>query len=249
MVLTAAAPTAGSNMSKFKRVRFWFCFLLLSAWMNTGAPAEERLSDRFSRKLEDFGSGNREAGKLLSGPVPVKMLRGGAAGRMWRAELGGVPFKVTIEDGVTRTPEEVLAVLGKIPASYRRALEIVSEEGKDGVAIYANLDGAAAHGSQDYLNMVPSANAFVVVHEAGHILEQRATKADPDVLKRWAKALAADAVSVSRYGDQVAHEDLAEFARVYALCLDGGKDRLDALRKASPRRTIQWEAILRGDRK
>jgi hypothetical protein len=156
---------------------------------------------------------------------------------------------VTIEDGVPRTPEEVLAVLEKIPASYRRALEIVSEEGKDGVAIYRDLDGAAAHGSQDYLNMVPSANAFVVVHEAGHILEQRATKADPDVLKRWAEALAADAVSVSRYGDQVVHEDLAEFARVYALCLDAGKEPLAALRKASPRRTAQWEAILHGDRK
>lgn len=236
-------------MNKVNLVKFWIACLLLSAWMTGGAPAEERLSDRFSRKLEEFGSGNRDQGKLLSGPVPVKMLRGGAAGRMWRAELGGVPFKVTIEDGLPRTPEEVLSVLAKIPASYRRALEIVSEEGKDGVAIYRDLDGAAAHGSQDYLNMVPSANAFVVVHEAGHILEQRATKADPDVLKRWAEALAADAVSVSRYGDQVAHEDLAEFARVYALCLDAGKETLDDLRKASPRRTTEWEIILRGDRK
>lgn len=236
-------------MNKVNLVKFWIACLLLSAWMTGGAPAEERLSDRFSRKLEDFGSGNRDQGKLLSGPVPVKMLRGGAAGRMWRAELGGVAFKVTIEDGLPRTPEEVLSVLAKIPASYRRALEIVSEEGKDGVAIYRDLDGAAAHGSQDYLNMVPSANAFVVVHEAGHILEQRATKADPDVLKRWAEALAADAVSVSRYGDQVAHEDLAEFARVYALCLDAGKEPLTALRKASPRRTTEWETILRGNRK
>lgn len=236
-------------MNKVNMVKFWIACLLLSAWMTAGAPAEERLSDRFSRKLEEFGSGNRDQGKLLSGPRPVKMLRGGAAGRMWRAELGGVPFKVTIEDGLPRTPEEVLSVLAKIPASYRRALEIVSEEGKDGVAIYRDLDGAAAHGSQDYLNMVPSANAFVVVHEAGHILEQRATKADPDVLKRWAEALAADAVSVSRYGDQVAHEDLAEFARVYALCLDAGKEPLAALRKASPRRTTEWETILRGNRK
>lgn len=236
-------------MNKVNLVRFWMGCLLLSGSMTAGAPAEERLADRFSRKLEDFGSGNREKGKLLSGPAPVKMLRGGAAGRMWHAELGGVPFKVTIQDGVPRTPEEVLAVLAKIPASYRRALEIVSEEGKDGVAIYSDLDGAAAHGSQDYLNMVPSANAFVVVHEAGHILEQRATKSDPDVLKRWAEALTADAVSVSRYGDQVAHEDLAEFARVHALCLDAGKEQLAALRKASPRRTAQWEAILRGDRK
>jgi hypothetical protein len=229
--------------------RFTHGCLLVLGLLAADLRAGERLEERFGKKLAEFGQAQTEKGKLLSGPEPVKMLRAGVAGKVWRAELGGVAFKVTIEDGVTRKPEDVLAVLTKIPASYRRALAIVSEEGKDGVAIYADLDGAAAHGSQDYLNMVPSANAFVVVHEAGHILEQRATRSDPTVLRRWAEALAADAVSVSRYGDQVVHEDLAEFARVYALCLDDGDARLAELRQASPQRTAQWEEILRAGKK
>jgi hypothetical protein len=168
---------------------------------------------------------------------------------MWKAKLGETEFRLTIEDGLELKPEEALAVLEKLPPAYRRALVIVSEGKKDGAAYYKDLDGAAAHGSQDYLNMIAKADVSVVAHEAGHILEQRATTTDPEVLARWKEAIAADKVSVSRYGDQVAHEDLAEFARVYALCLAGGNEALEELRAASPRRFGQWEAILKPAKK
>ena len=48
---------------------------------------------------------------------------------------------------------------------------------------------------------------------------------------------------MSDYGE-VRHEDLAEFAQVYAVCLDAGTKHLDELKKLSPRRFALWEKIL-----
>jgi hypothetical protein len=50
---------------------------------------------------------------------------------------------------------------------------------------------------------------------------------------------------VSGYGDHVAHEDLAEFARLHALCLQAGPAKLEDLRRRSPRRFEIWTAILK----
>jgi|GEM_PF-6453449 len=56
----------------------------------------------------------------------------------------------------------------------------------------------------------------------------------------------ADKVSISDYGDKVRHEDLREFAKVYAACLDAGEGQLSKLRKLTPARTALWETILKG---
>jgi hypothetical protein len=134
-----------------------------------------RLEERFGRLREKLGKGDGDRAGLVGDAVVVKMMRGGVAGRMWKAKLGGTEFRLTIEDGLELKPEAALAVLEKLPPLYRRALVIVSEGKKDGAAYYKDLDGAAAHGSQDYLNMIAKADVSVVAHEAGHILEQRAT--------------------------------------------------------------------------
>jgi hypothetical protein len=84
-----------------------------------------------------------------------------------------------------------------------------------------------------------------MIHEAGHIMEQRATDSEKDILERWKAAIAKDKISISRYGDSVHHEDLAEFARVYALCLDAGKAELAKLKRRSPARYALWERVLR----
>jgi hypothetical protein len=165
-------------------------------------------------------------------------------GRTWTARLGSTTFRVTTQDASKVGVEHVLDHVQRLPARYRRCLEIVSEPGKAGVAVYAELGGAAAHGSQEYLNMIPQANVFVVLHEAGHVLEQRATAKQADILARWAKAAAADKVSVSEYGDSVAHEDLAEFSLVYGIALDAGAAHLQHLQTLSPRRFALWEEIL-----
>jgi hypothetical protein len=95
------------------------------------------------------------------------------------------------------------------------------------------------------LNIIPKAGTRVLLHEAGHILEQRYRTAHGDVLQRWEALIPGENVSVSRYGDTVAHEDLAEFALVHALCLDAGEESLQALRRHSPRRFELWTDILK----
>ncbi len=94
------------------------------------------------------------------------------------------------------------------------------------------------------MNIVPRAGVKVMVHEAGHIMEQRARDTEKDVLDRWKSAIAEDKVSISRYGDKVHHEDLAEFAAVYAFCLSAGGAELKKLKNESPKRFALWRRIL-----
>lgn len=206
---------------------------------------QQALDKHFAPLRAEFGNGNTEKVKLISGPEPVKMLRGQSPGKVWQATLGHAEFKITIEDTLNKDVADTLERLQKLPEIYRRALVIVSEDKKDGVAFYADLDGAAAHGSQNYLNLVAKASALVIAHEAGHILEQRATRSDPTILDQWKDTITADQISVSAYGDTVTHEDLAEFAMIYALCLDAGKSRLEELQTLSPRRFALWEKIIK----
>jgi hypothetical protein len=201
-----------------------------------------RLDRKFGSLKGSFGKKNTEKAKVASGPEVIKMGRGGTPGKQWKITLGKTTFKVSIEDKVNMDIADALGRFQRLPESYRRAWEIVSEDKKDGVAFYADLDGAAAHGGQDYLNIVRNGDALVIAHETGHILEQRHTRSDPKTLDNWKTAIEKDKVSVSAYGDQVAHEDLAEFAFIYGLCLDGGK--LDELKRLSPERFSLWEKIL-----
>lgn len=201
------------------------------------------LEKTFEALRENFGTRNTDKASVISGPTAVKMLRGEAPGKCWQVKLGEVSFKVTIEDKLDLKVQDCLARLEKLPPSYRKAFVIVSEGKKDGVAFYQDLEGASAHGSQDYLNLVKDADALVIAHECGHVLEQRVTSKLPKTLDQWKSAIKKDGISVSDYGDEVAHEDLAEFSYVYATCLDGGK--LVELKTLSPLRFSQWEAILK----
>lgn len=221
--------------------------LLLAASRGVGAEeaaAPRRLVDHVRPLAQALLERPREAAQVLEGPAVAAMKNDRSPGRTWMARLGGTTFRVTAQDASKVGVEHVLEQVQRLPVRYRRCLEIVSEPQKDGVAIYADLQGAAAHGSQDYLNMIPAANVFVVLHEAGHILEQRATSRKPDILARWAKAAAADKISVSEYGDSINHEDQAEFALVYGIALDAGPEHLEALKTLSPRRFALWEEIL-----
>ncbi len=204
----------------------------------------ESLIDRFGGLAATVGSANRDKVELVSGPDRVAMLNDASPGRRWRARLGGVSFTITIQADTGLEVEQVFDPIHRMPLAYRPALAIVSEPGKAGLAWYKDLDGAAAHGSQDYLNVVPGVDAAVLLHECGHVLEQRYRTAHARVLDDWERLIPEDGISVSDYGDHLVHEDLAEFAMVYALCLDGGAAQIADLRRFSPRRFAVWEAIL-----
>jgi len=210
------------------------------------ARAGKRLRDRtaFSPYYSQMGSKNTDTVTVLTGPTVVALNRGQSPGRFWTVRLGSHHFTISIEDSTKLELREVTRRLEKLTEPYRRALEIVSEPGKNGIAFYSNLGGATAHGGQAYINIVPWGNEQVIAHEAGHVLEQRARNTEEDVLERWKDAIIADDVSVSGYGDRVAHEDQAEFALLWGVCYDAGNGRLNKLEKASPQRYALWETMM-----
>ncbi len=212
----------------------------------TQATAEEKLKDRFRPLFEKFGENSTTKIKVVSGPKAVEMRNGRVAGKRWIATCGEFRFKLTIEDATKAELDQLVKRLEKLPEPYIRACVAVSDEGEDGIAIYADLNGARAHGGQGYINIVPHADALVIAHEAGHTLEQVARNSDAKLLDTWEEAIKKDKVSVSNYGDHVRHEDLAEFAQVYAVCLGAGQEHLDALKKLSPTRYALWEMMVKG---
>jgi len=208
------------------------------------AKAEGKLKTHFGPLYAKFGRNSTTKVEVVSGPKDVKMRNGGVSGKQWIATSGKYRFKLTIQDSTGVKPDHLVRVLQKLPGPYIRACEAVSDEGEDGIAIYADLGGAGAHGGKTYINMVPGGNALMIAHEAGHTLEQVARESDPKILDKWEEAIKADNLSVSDYGDNVRHEDLAEFAQVYAVCLDAGPEHLAELKKLSPERFALWEKIL-----
>ena len=212
-------------------------------------PPRQMLFKIFAPIMKDIGASNLQKATVVSGPVEMKMANNKKPGKQWRIRLGQSDFKVTIEDVSELKLATALTYAERIPVAYRRALEVVSEDKKAGLAFYKTLGGAAAHGGQSYLNMIPlkpARAASVIVHEAGHILEQRARNTDKELLNKWAQAAKADNIDVSNYGNQVNHEDLAEFARLYAFCIDHslGRGKLKDLQKLAPGRFALWEKML-----
>jgi len=208
------------------------------------AEEKENLKARFKPLFKEFGRNSTTKVEVVSGPEEVKMRNGGVSGKQWIATSGKHRFKLTIQDSTGVKIEQLVERLQKLPGPYMRACAVVSDEGEDGIAIYADLSGASAHGGQGYINIVPNADALVIAHESGHTLEQFARASEPKMLDMWEEAIKADKVSVSNYGDNVRHEDLAEFAMVYAVCLGAGAEHLAALKNLSPARFALWEKIL-----
>jgi hypothetical protein len=204
----------------------------------------EKLKTHFQSLYEKFGQGSTNNVKVVSGPEDVKMRNGGVAGKKWIATCGTHQFKLTIQDSVKVELDQLVQMIEKLPGPYIRACEAVSDDAEDGIAVYADLGGASAHGGKTYINLVPRANAITITHEAGHTLEQVARESDPQILDKWEDAIKADKISVSDYGDNVRHEDLGEFAQVYAVCWDAGPEHLAALKELSPARFALWEKIL-----
>ena len=214
------------------------------------SPPRQMLYKIFAPIMKELGEANLQKATVLSGPVEMKMANNQKPGKQWRVRLGQSEFKVTIEDASGVKLAAALDYAERIPAVYRRALEIVSEDKKAGMAIYKTLGGASTHGGQGYLNIAPMKGvnaAALIAHETGHILTQRAGKTDTEFLRKWAQAVKADNIDVSDYGNSANHEDLADFARLYAFCIDHsmGRGRLKDLKKLSPRRFALWERVLK----
>ncbi len=91
------------------------------------------------------------------------------------------------------------------------------------------------------LNFVPSQNAIAqtLAHELGHVLDSNATSD----YALWDRAIAADRVPVSGYGNNNRTEDLAEFSRLYHMT-KRNPDDLKELEKVYPNRFAAYAALL-----
>tara|TARA_Y100000589_G_scaffold292436_1_gene296579 strand:+ start:1196 stop:1999 length:804 start_codon:yes stop_codon:yes gene_type:complete len=205
---------------------------------------QQQVEQQFRHLYRTIGEKSSTKINLVSGPEAIKMRNGRVPGKRWFATSGQFKFKLTIQDGVDLKVEKLIERLEKLPLPYVRAYEVVSDEKEDGIAVYKSLGGASAHGGKQYINIIPGAGPMVLAHEVGHTLEQKTKESDPEILDKWEAAIEADKVSISNYGDQVRHEDLGEFSKVYAACLDAGEAQLSKLRKLSPARFKLWESIL-----
>ena len=205
---------------------------------------QQQVEPQFRHLYRTMGEKSSTKIKLVSGPEAINMRNGRVPGKRWLATSGKFKFKLTIQDGVDLKVEKLIERLQRLPQPYVRAYEVVSDEKEDGIAVYKSLGGAAAHGGKQYINIIPGAGPMVLAHEVGHTLEQKAKESDPEILDKWEVAIKADKVSISNYGDKVRHEDLGEFSKVYAACLDAGEAQLSKLRKLSPARFKLWESIL-----
>jgi len=228
-----------------KKQLLYFGFISIA--LATCIEAEEYILDDYKQFRNDLGQNSTDEVQVISGPEVTAMNRGGTPGRVWNVSLGGVPFKISIENACSNAVSLDFAKgeAEKIPQMYWKSFEVVSDPSEDGMAYYDDIGGAAAHGGKSYLNMVKGVGAYVIIHEAGHILEQYAKETYTTISEDWPIAISNDAVSISRYGDRAHWEDLAEYARTYALALEAGMDQVEKLEGQTPNRFVLWEKVLR----
>ena len=116
--------------------------------------AKVKVKARFAPLFKEFGRNSTTKVEIVSGPAEIKMNNGGVAGKQWIATSGKHRFKLTIQDSTGVKLEPLVERLQQLPGPYMKACAVVSDEGEDGIAIYANLGGAAAHGGQSYSRLI-----------------------------------------------------------------------------------------------
>lgn len=162
-------------------------------------------------------------------PTSVTMGRG-QSGKQWKLTRLDYCFKVTIQDGHSITIDDITYDIDRLPIPYLAGLEIVSQSSEDGLAVYTYLDGAHGHGHHTYINVIDS-GLGAILHEIGHAIETEISinANDTNFLSRWYNHIASDNITVSSYAysklrpemDGIINvwEDVADFARVYAMAL------------------------------
>jgi hypothetical protein len=164
---------------------------------------------------------------------------------------------VTFEVNVSADPAieytniaDVLNRFERVPVPYWYGLKVITQFGRGIQFLHGSyFNGAAAYGSMNYID-TQTAQLPTILHELGHTFEQYTRIGHPPALEPqsnildpiWRHGIRSDNTRTSRYGDNNEWEDLAEFARIYALAII--EDSLARLQELSPERYRTWERIL-----
>lgn len=136
--------------------------------------------------------------------------------------------------------ESMLSLFETFPHDYAIALKIISVNGH-GIQFFHYSYVGGAYGGKNYID-TSTASIPVLMHEVGHTLEQhrRLTHGDGGVLNpAWRRAIECDDVRTSGYGNNNEWEDLAEFARLFALAATK-----NSLADQSPERFFVWDGTV-----
>lgn len=139
--------------------------------------------------------------------------------------------------------DSMLELFEQIPEKYMYALKIIDLFGH-GIQFFHNSYVGGAYGSRSYID-TSTKNFGVILHEMGHTYEQyyRIDAGNTFILNPiWRDWIRADNIRVSGYGSNNEWEDLAEFAKYYAMWWINGD--LWSLETLSPERYRIWEMIL-----
>ena len=164
---------------------------------------------------------------------------------------------ITFEVNISAAPaisytnlSDVLERLERTPVEYWAGYKIITEFGRGIQFLHSSyFNGAAAYGSMNYID-TQTADMGVLLHELGHTFEQFTRRGGEPYLEAqsnildpiWRHAIRSDDNRTSWYGSNNEWEDLAEFARIYAMSLTEGS--LEGLQAMSPERFRIWERIL-----
>ena len=154
------------------------------------APAAEKapLRNEFQHLYAEFGQKTMVRLSTISGPKAVKMRRDQLPGKQWMVTTGSYNFKLTIQDKADYSIEKLMGMLEKLPAIYLSAGVAASDDGEDGIAVYADLGGATSSGGLGYIDMLPTANAGAMVRALGRALAEEAKSKDEKIPEQWMAA-------------------------------------------------------------
>lgn len=200
------------------------------------------LSDVYSYSPSVFIS--QDDAVVTYGPTSVTMTIGNPNGQQYHIKRNHYCFKITIEDGHSSTTiDDMLTSVSSLPINYLAALEIVSKNTNDGLAIYRDLGADPPHSGRDHLN-VTGHSIEVLLHELGHVIQEEVYNVDANLLSRWSTDITSDDIQVSTLGNTDAVEDMAEFSKCYAIALQTSPSKLTELQGFSPERFAEWETCL-----
>ena len=207
---------------------------------------------------------------VVGGPRTKTPWIGTSLVQQWDIEHGGFQYRICLgEELKDRIPlEDLLGWVANVPIPYRKGLEIISEEGKDGLEFLSRERvGNGGFAWEEYIHIgihqnivtnsekgLHSADELmrVILHEIGHVCNARyigGSRDDPNT--EWKAAIVADPTQVSNYGNTNSKEDMAEFGYLYAMAkyMHGDKpEYLKKLQQLTPNRFVLWKKILQSKR-